>query len=268
MYSDSLYSLKHTFNKQFISHSILLFKVMAEKEKFSKELEKNIKILLPNGHVSFLSKVFKLAYETPYLSKVDYGSVELVILFAYFFHHFCSSQSCRNNTRKGVGGTNQFTALEIRFLFQILNQIKTQSLSCKSLNSRSIKEKGNSNLICKKLNSIKTLPSTSCNHDGDADDSGILKIEQAIVLLRILEHVLFKIISQAACCWFIYKFRSLILCMDLHERYHKKITSQKSWAFFLVYLSVFFLSSHCFLFLFKIFLKYLTLATQKRIILQ
>ncbi|VBB34287.1 unnamed protein product [Acanthocheilonema viteae] len=41
--------------------------VMVEKEKFSKELDRNIKMLLQDEYVSFLSKLFKLAYETPYI---------------------------------------------------------------------------------------------------------------------------------------------------------------------------------------------------------
>uniref|UniRef100_A0A1I7VLN2 non-specific serine/threonine protein kinase n=1 Tax=Loa loa TaxID=7209 RepID=A0A1I7VLN2_LOALO len=41
--------------------------VMVEKEKFSKQLDKNIKMLLQDGYVPFLCKLFKLAYETPYI---------------------------------------------------------------------------------------------------------------------------------------------------------------------------------------------------------
>ncbi|VDK77482.1 unnamed protein product [Litomosoides sigmodontis] len=52
--------------------------VMVEKEKFSKELQKNIKMLVNDEYVSFLSKLFKLAYETPYLSKIDYENVQLI----------------------------------------------------------------------------------------------------------------------------------------------------------------------------------------------
>lgn len=62
---------------------------MAEKEKFSKELDKNIKILLQDKYISFLSELFKLAYETPYVGKVDYENVHLV---DFFFHRFfCES---------------------------------------------------------------------------------------------------------------------------------------------------------------------------------
>lgn len=60
---------------------------MVEKEKFSKELDKNIKMLLQDRYLSFLSKLFKLAYETPYVSKVDYGSVQLVDFFIFFFSY-------------------------------------------------------------------------------------------------------------------------------------------------------------------------------------
>uniref|UniRef100_A0A0R3RZJ9 non-specific serine/threonine protein kinase n=1 Tax=Elaeophora elaphi TaxID=1147741 RepID=A0A0R3RZJ9_9BILA len=63
---------------KFFSTSIDNLKVMAEKEKFSKELDKNIKMLLQDEYGSFLSKLFKLAYETPYVSKVDYGNVQLI----------------------------------------------------------------------------------------------------------------------------------------------------------------------------------------------
>ncbi|VDN88184.1 unnamed protein product [Brugia pahangi] len=55
--------------------------VMTEKEMFSKEFDENIKKLMQGEYVPFLSKLFKLAYETPYANKVDYGSVQLVDLF-------------------------------------------------------------------------------------------------------------------------------------------------------------------------------------------
>ncbi|VIO93187.1 Protein kinase domain containing protein [Brugia malayi] len=53
--------------------------VMTEKEKFSKEFDENIKKLMQGEYVPFLSKLFKLAYETPYVNKVDYGSVQLIL---------------------------------------------------------------------------------------------------------------------------------------------------------------------------------------------
>ncbi|VDM97249.1 unnamed protein product [Thelazia callipaeda] len=51
--------------------------VMAEKQKFSKELDKNIHKLV-EGDVSWLTKLFKLSYETPYVGKVNFEAVHSV----------------------------------------------------------------------------------------------------------------------------------------------------------------------------------------------
>ncbi|KAM3719541.1 Serine/threonine-protein kinase [Dirofilaria immitis] len=73
--------------------------VMMEKEKFSRELDKNIKKLLQDEYVVFLSKLFKLAYETPYVDKVDYGIVQLI--FNQIEVVLSSSKSSNSRSTRG-----------------------------------------------------------------------------------------------------------------------------------------------------------------------
>ncbi|VDM20950.1 unnamed protein product [Wuchereria bancrofti] len=80
--------------------------VMTEKEKFSKELDENIKKLMQGEYVSFLSKLFKLAYETPYVSKVDYGNVQLILNQIKSL-----SSSSKNLSSRSRGKRNSKTSL-------------------------------------------------------------------------------------------------------------------------------------------------------------
>ncbi|CAG9534434.1 unnamed protein product [Cercopithifilaria johnstoni] len=74
--------------------------IMVEKEKFSKKLDENIKMLLQKEYVSFLSKLFKLAYETPYVSKVDYGNVQLILNQVKTLPSSSKSLNSRNTGKK------------------------------------------------------------------------------------------------------------------------------------------------------------------------
>ncbi|OZC11905.1 hypothetical protein X798_01086 [Onchocerca flexuosa] len=84
--------------------------VMMEKEKFSKELDKNIKRLLQDEYVSFLSQLFKLAYETPYVNKVDYGIVQLIFNQVKILPS--SSKSSNSLSTKGKENSKKLTAGE------------------------------------------------------------------------------------------------------------------------------------------------------------
>ncbi|VDN88948.1 unnamed protein product [Brugia pahangi] len=72
---------------------------MTEKEKFSKEFDENIKKLMQGEYVPFLSKLFKLAYETPYANKVDYGSVQLIL------NQMSSTSKNLNSRSRGKGNS-------------------------------------------------------------------------------------------------------------------------------------------------------------------
>uniref|UniRef100_A0A915PV35 non-specific serine/threonine protein kinase n=1 Tax=Setaria digitata TaxID=48799 RepID=A0A915PV35_9BILA len=104
--------------------------VMMEKEKFSKELDKNIKKLVKDGCVSFLNKLFKLAYETPYMNKVDYGIIHLVVIEDKTDLENISSSLSRK--RKGTDGDLRVVLKEGQKLQAGSKDIGTKSPSAHS----------------------------------------------------------------------------------------------------------------------------------------
>lgn len=49
--------------------------VFAEKEKFSKNVDKSVEALISGSLSKIISRIFKIAYETPYTQKIDYDRV-------------------------------------------------------------------------------------------------------------------------------------------------------------------------------------------------
>lgn len=153
---------------------------MVEKEKFSKEFEKNIKILVKDEYVSFLSKLFKLAYETPYLNKIDYENVQLVD-FSHHFFHVCFWLFIRLLSKYMGNSKKILSTSSMNFtIFQIFNGVKTPPLSYKSLKSKKSGEKENSKASFDGENgkSGSISSSTSRKREGNTEELGkVLKGE-------------------------------------------------------------------------------------------